>query len=44
MGDPGKLGVSTPALLYKVQFHAYRNIVVNMLAADLIICSLCAGV
>ena len=26
MGDPGKLGVSTPAFLYKVQSHAYRNV------------------
>ena len=41
MGDSGKLGISTPALLYKVQSHAYWNIVVCMFVADLIICSLC---
>ena len=44
MGDPGKLRVSTPALLYKVYSHAYRNVVVSMFVADLIICSLCVGV
>ena len=44
MGDPGKLGVSIPALLYKVQSHAYRNVDVSMFVAHLIICSLCVGV
>ena len=44
MGGPGKLGVSTPALLYKVKSHGYRNVVVSMCVAHLIICSLCVDV
>ena len=33
MDDPGKLRVSTPVLLYKVQSHAYRNVGVSMFVA-----------